>query len=94
MTGQNFDRFILWAGMLPDDLDFTTRKKYFSDKKLHFVYGTEDEFLTEKRLKWFEDFAKKQQMEFDVFAFDGNHTVDKEALMGCTIFMGCWATEL
>ncbi|HFA51064.1 MAG TPA: phospholipase [Bacteroidetes bacterium] len=81
---QNFPRFdhlILWAGLLPDDLDFRPQQSYFSDKKLHFVYGTEDPFLKEKRLQWQLDFAKKNLLDLNVFTFPEKHLVDRDALL-------------
>lgn len=80
---QNFPKFhhlVMWAGVLPDDLDFSPFQSYFSEKKLHFVYGTEDQFLTEKRLNWQRSFAKKNLLEFKEFSFEGKHVVDKDAI--------------
>lgn len=76
----HFHQLVLWAGLLPDDLDFTLQTDYFLSKKLHFVYGLKDEFLTEERLQWQLNFAKDQMLEFHVFPFEGGHEVDKKAL--------------
>lgn len=80
---QNFPHYhhlILWAGQLPDDLDFSPYRKYFSDKKLYFAYGSQDEFLTEKRLQWQRDFARKNLLDMEEFPFEGKHEVDRAAL--------------
>ncbi len=71
---------VLWAGVLPDDLDFTPYQSYFSEKQLHFAYGTQDEFLTEKRLQWQRNFSKKNLLDFKEFSFDGKHEVDRDAI--------------
>lgn len=76
----HFHQLVLWAGLLPDDLDFTLQTDYFLSKKLYFVYGLQDEFLTEERLQWQLNFAKDQMLEFHVFPFEGGHEVDKKAL--------------
>ena len=76
----HFHHLVLWAGVLPDDLDFTPYQPYFAEKKLHFVYGTEDPFLTEKRLQWQRDFAEKNLLDFKEFSFEGKHEVDKDAI--------------
>ncbi|MEZ4934191.1 MAG: hypothetical protein R2788_18965 [Saprospiraceae bacterium] len=76
----HFHHLVLWAGVLPDDLDFTPYQSYFSEKKLHFVYGTDDQFLTEERLQWQRDFAKKNLLKFEEFSFEGKHEVDRDAI--------------
>ncbi len=80
---QNFPHFhhlILWAGQLPDDLDFTPYQPFFTEKKLHFAYGNKDEFVTEKRIEWQRDFAEKNLLMLNEFPFEGRHEVDREAL--------------
>lgn len=75
-----FHHLILWAGVLPDDLDFTPHQAFFAGKKLHFVFGTEDPLLTEKRLQWQRDFASQNLLDFKEFSFEGKHIVDRDAL--------------
>ncbi len=76
-----FDRLLLWAGLLPDDLDFTPLADYLNSGELHFVYGLQDQFLTEDRLKWQTDFAQKNGLNFQPHSFDGKHRVQQEALL-------------
>lgn len=76
----HFHRLILWAGLLPDDLDFTPMSPYFAPKEIHFVYGTEDRFLDEKRLQWQRDFAKKNLIDLKISSFTGKHKVYAEPL--------------
>jgi predicted esterase len=75
-----FDQLVLWAGLMPEDLDYQPYRDYFSSKKLWFVYGRQDPFLTEERLAWQQDFAKKQELDLNIRAFDGAHEIDREAL--------------
>lgn len=77
----HFHRLILWAGMLPDDLDFTGLRDYFADKDLHFIYGTEDQFIKEKYVKMQLDLIQKNQMEVAVHSFAGKHKVERSALL-------------
>lgn len=77
----HFHHLVLWAGLPPDDLDFSAHAPFFSSKKLHFVYGTQDPFLTEERLNWAADFTKAQNLDFEVMTFDGKHEVEREALL-------------
>jgi len=76
----HFDHLVLWAGQLPDDLDYTAHTDFFSKKKLYFVYGTADPFVTEERVAWQQNFAEEQHLLFDVMLFDGKHEVEKKAL--------------
>ena len=75
-----FNRLILWAGLLPDDLDFKSHQAYFSDKEILFVYGTEDEFLNEKWLDWQFSYAKKHDLEIKTVVFEGRHVMVREVL--------------
>jgi predicted esterase len=76
----HFDHLVLWAGQLPEDLDYASQTGFFSKRKLHFVYGTADPFLTEERLAWQQNFAVEQHLPLDVMVFDGKHEVEKKAL--------------
>lgn len=76
----HFHQLILWAGLLPEDVDYKIHQAYFSDKKLTFVYGKQDEFVTEERLFWQRDFAAEQGLEFDTVVFEGKHEVDRAVL--------------
>ena len=75
-----YHRLILWAGMLPDDLNFQAMSDYFSDKDLYFVYGTQDRFLTAERLEWQRSFAKQNGLEFKEVSFAGKHKIQELAL--------------
>ena len=39
-----FDHLVLWAGRLPEDLDYRPHEAYFADKNIYFIYGLQDEF--------------------------------------------------
>ncbi len=76
-----FHRLILWAGLLPDDLDFKSHESYLADKEILFVYGTKDKYLNEKeRIQWQLDYAKKHDLTLKTVAFDGPHVMDREVL--------------
>lgn len=77
----HFDHLVLWAGQLPEDLNYTARSDYFSEKKLYFVYGTTDPFVTDERINWQQNFAMEQQLKLQVMTFDGKHEVERNALL-------------
>ena len=75
-----FDNLILWAGLLPEDLDYTPYQSYFNSKKIIFVYGKTDQYVTSERLKWQEDFSKKQGLKYETYTFEGRHEIDRVLL--------------
>jgi predicted esterase len=79
-TFPHFDHLLLWAGTVPEDLDYRPHHKYFAFKKLHFVYGTEDPFITDDRLNAHRSLIREQQLDFEVHTFQGKHEVDRNAL--------------
>lgn len=75
-----FHYLILWAGLIPEDLDYRPHANYFSDKKLQFIYGIQDPFLTEKRLAFHKEVIEKNKLDVSVQTFKGEHTVDRTVL--------------
>ena len=76
-----FHNLILWAGLLPDDLDYKPFKDYFKTKNLYWVYGTKDQFLTPERLDWQKKFCQRMLLDFKEITFDGKHEIDREVLI-------------
>ncbi len=70
-----FDHLVLWGGVLPEDLDYQPFKDYFSNKKLHFIVGNDDEFINQKAIDWHLDFAKQQNLDMDFTLFEGKHEI-------------------
>ncbi len=76
----NIHHMILWAGQLAHDEDYSKSKDYFSDKKLLFVYGNDDEFLPYGYKERQLSLAKLAHMEFDVIPFEGKHEINRDIL--------------
>lgn len=76
-----FDYLILWAGQLPEDLDYRPHLAYFEDKQLHAAYGSDDPFLTDERKKLMNDILQESGLSFTLFSYEGKHKVDKQALV-------------
>lgn len=76
----HFHRLVLWAGMLPEDLDYQAHQDYFADKKLHFVYGTNDPFITTERMQQIAQLIENHHLNVEIQTFEGEHTVDRSAL--------------
>ena len=75
-----FQHLILWAGTVPEDIDYQPALDYFRDKRLHFVYGTQDQFLTEARLQAYQAQVGETGLTFETSTFEGRHKVDREVL--------------
>lgn len=75
-----FHRLMLWAGQLPEDLDYQPQLDYFADKKLFFAYGDEDQFITAERLVFMQKVIADAGLQFAEVTYQGGHKVEKEAL--------------
>ena len=75
-----FDHLILWAGLLPEDLDYIPYQNYFRSKKIIFVYGKNDQYVTPERLNWQKTFAKEQRINYEIQTFEGKHEIDRKLL--------------
>ena len=74
--------FILFGSMLPEDLDYHPYLDYFNSKKLIWMYGTEDQFLTAPRLEFARDVITKSKLNFEELTFEGRHVVSREVVKG------------
>ena len=75
-----FDHLVAWAGTVPEDLDYQPHLDYFQQRRLHFVYGTEDQFLTPERRRWHAAMLREKELPFAMRTFAGRHVVDRAAL--------------
>jgi predicted esterase len=77
----NFTRLILWAGILPPDMNFETGSQVLQNKQIHLVYGTRDPFLTDSRFAEMKMLTQKLNAHVNVTTFDGEHEIDEPTLM-------------
>ena len=75
-----FHNLIMWSGSIPEDIPYHEKEGYWEGKNLYFVYGLQDPFLKEKRVKWCHSVIEEKQLTFSTHTFDGKHEVDKRAL--------------
>ena len=76
----SFDQLILWAGLIPEDIDYQPHLSYLKDKPIYFVYGKQDRFLTAERLQAHQGLINEQKLAVQQIAFDGKHKIDPEVL--------------
>jgi predicted esterase len=75
-----FDHLLLWAGQLPEDLDYSPHQVYFQDKSLHFAHGDADPFITPERLAKMREYLDQSGLAYEEFPFAGDHRIVPEAL--------------
>lgn len=75
-----FHDLLLWAGLPPEDLDYSAHKAYLSDKKLYLLYGTHDPFLTPDRMHTVQEIETKNGIDFGERSFEGGHEILPDTL--------------
>ena len=77
-----FDRLILWAGILPPDMDFDSGKEILASKTILLVYGKQDPYLNDDRFAEMKLLSEKLQITPHVIEFDGSHQMNDGVLAG------------
>ncbi|UII32975.1 alpha/beta hydrolase [Fulvivirga ulvae] len=75
MSHISFEKLILWAGIFPPDMNFEKASHQFSGKKIYYVYGTEDPFLTKDRMEEMKELSKMVEVKPSVISFKGGHDI-------------------
>lgn len=82
LDGQlNFHRLILWAGILPPDIDLSAGKDILKNKEVILVYGDKDPFLSDSRFVEMTALSEKLEVNPRVVSFKGGHNIDPEILL-------------
>jgi predicted esterase len=74
------DRLVLWAGLLPPEVDPVTDRARLNALDLVLVAGDRDEFVTRGRLAEQQAALDQAGVRHRVITFDGGHEIDGEAL--------------
>ncbi|MEL7002630.1 MAG: hypothetical protein AAFN93_07820 [Bacteroidota bacterium] len=72
-----FKNLILWAGIFPPDMNFEDAASKFEDKSITYVYGTEDQYINEKRILEMNELSKKLNVNPKVIRFRGPHEINQ-----------------
>lgn len=81
-TDIRIDRFILWGGGLPKDLNFASIKSALAESKCYVVYGHGDAFITEEALEEQALLFRTAGLAYETIVFDGGHEIDPATLKG------------
>ena len=76
----NCTRLILWAGILPPDMDLKTSRKILSGLDLITVFGEDDPYVTEDRKDEQLGIMKDLGVESTFLTFRGGHDIDPDTL--------------
>jgi len=80
-TDAHFDKLILWAGIFPPDLPPLESIERLKGKKVYWVYGTEDQYLSAGVMEEQETIAKHLDIKPIVKTFKGLHELSSEILL-------------
>jgi predicted esterase len=80
-NGISFSRLILWAGILPPDMDFETGSKTLHGKEVYLVYGKKDPFLNDERFSEMQTLTNKLNTVVKEITFDGEHEIHEPTLL-------------
>ena len=73
-------RFILWAGILPFDMDIVHAGERLGNLEKTYVYGLQDPFVTDDKVNEMSGLVRKSNLNFREITFDGNHDIHTETL--------------
>lgn len=80
-TSIYFNRLILWAGILPNDMNFEKGKELLKNKDFVTVYGKNDPFLNESRFGEMKTLSDKLGISSTPIVFDGVHEIHEPTLL-------------
>jgi predicted esterase len=75
------DRAILWAGLLPPEIDpASPARSRLASADLHFVRGTRDEMVDAEQFRAQRELLDRAGVHCSVLEFDGGHCLDRATL--------------
>ena len=77
-----YNELILWAGILPPDMDFEKAHEKLKNKKIIEIFGKTDPYLTDERLKEVTSLNARLNINPTRIEFDGGHEINQEVLIG------------
>lgn len=75
------DRFILWAGILPPDMDFEAGREALRNKETYMVYGTQDPYLNDSRFTELDLLSNRLGIHPQRIVFSGQHEIHAPTLL-------------
>jgi predicted esterase len=73
-------QLILWAGILPPDMDFEKAHEILKDKKVIEVFGKSDPYITDERLRELTSLNERLNIHPEIVKFEGGHEINEDVL--------------
>ena len=67
------DLLVLWAGIIPPDVDLWKIKAHYPSLQVYLVAGTQDPYARSDVIKEQEERLEKAEMHYRKIRFDGKH---------------------
>jgi predicted esterase len=77
----SFHQLILWAGVLPPDMNFDKAHEILKDKKVIEIFGKSDPYLTDERLKEATLLNNRLNIHPEIIEFEGGHEINEQVLL-------------
>ncbi len=74
------DEMILWAGVIPPDLDLSVDKRIFQRMDLTLLVGSQDEYRSDDRISQEAELLQEHGIPYRFHEFEGTHRIEEEPL--------------
>jgi len=75
------DNLIIWAGDIPNDIDFQKFNQVLEDRPLHLIVGDTDKFISQQIMDQFALFLKGKSVNYMLHRYDGGHKIQEALLL-------------
>lgn len=79
------DRFILYAGVFPPDLNFELNTEKLKNIPVYIVVGDKDEFISEEQLSEHLKIVNATGIPYQLIRYSGKHTIESAVLEQLTM---------
>lgn len=79
------DRFILYAGVFPPDLNFELNAEKLKNIPVYIVAGNGDEYISEEQMKDYLKIIDQNGIQYRFLPFEGKHSVEASVLEQLTM---------
>lgn len=84
-TPHQISKLVLWAGVIPPDLDLQYKLNKLRTLRPTLVIGDQDEFLTEERVGQLQRLLEEWDVPFELIRFVGKHRLNRKVLRSLAV---------